>query len=164
MSLEIRVARGGEVSTAGSGLGAVRARAMLQLLAPRSRTLEKDLLISFAIISKSARGKIASFGDSYQQPLTQPGGYLVFEIVHLPAVLHVSRRPILLQVFYFPIEDLKTRSSRRLDCVAPRYCWCCSAWPRATCESRDERPEKHGRKREKKKAGFNSFYLCPLSN
>lgn len=34
-----------------AGAGSVRARAMLQLLAPRSRTFGKCLLISYAIVS-----------------------------------------------------------------------------------------------------------------
>lgn len=44
----MRVARGGEVGLAGSGsgLGRVRARAMLQVLAPRSRTRGKWRLMS----------------------------------------------------------------------------------------------------------------------
>jgi hypothetical protein len=42
----MRLDRGGDVSTAGSGLGAVKALAMLQLFAPRSRALGNFLLIS----------------------------------------------------------------------------------------------------------------------
>jgi hypothetical protein len=42
----IRLDRGGDDSTAGSGLGAVRALAMLQLFAPRSSVFGKDLFIS----------------------------------------------------------------------------------------------------------------------
>lgn len=46
VSLEILLARGGDVSVLGSGFGVVRARAMLQLLAPRSRTWGKFRLMS----------------------------------------------------------------------------------------------------------------------
>lgn len=48
----MRVASGGEMGLAGSGSGfsRVRARATLQELAPRSRTLGKDRLISWSCL------------------------------------------------------------------------------------------------------------------
>jgi hypothetical protein len=48
VSLEIRVVSGGDVGVSrfGSGLGAVRARAILQLFAPKSRTLGNVRLMS----------------------------------------------------------------------------------------------------------------------
>ena len=49
VSLEIREDRGAEApdGETGSGSGAVRARAMLQLFAPRSRTLGNSRFISY---------------------------------------------------------------------------------------------------------------------
>ena len=47
VSLEMREDRGGEVSSTGSGFGVVRARATLQLFAPRSRMLGKSRFMSW---------------------------------------------------------------------------------------------------------------------
>jgi hypothetical protein len=47
VSSDIREERGGEFGITGSGSGVVRARAMLQLLAPRSRTFGNCRLISW---------------------------------------------------------------------------------------------------------------------
>jgi len=116
ISSVMRPASGGEVGFAGSGSGfsRVRARATLQVLAPRSRARGKCRLMSCSARRGSQperRGTVAAgrgvSGTTHQESLTEPDSHLIFEVVGLPAPLDISCGPLLLQPFRSPVEDLE---------------------------------------------------------
>lgn len=85
MRCESLVERGGE-----SGTGTVRARPMLQALAPRSRTLEKWRLMSYHYKRYSSRkmGKA-----TYEQSLAESGSHFISEVVDSPTAFYICCSP-----------------------------------------------------------------------
>lgn len=121
----MRVARGGEVGFAGSGSGLsrTRARATLQVFAPRSRTRGKCRLIScrqnsVTISPPPRRTNERTTDVTYQQSLAEPNGHLVLEIVSLSARFDIGGGLLLLQPFRLAVEDFEDGGSGGLERVA----------------------------------------------
>lgn len=103
---EEEVVGGGTTSYEDVGGGLARARAMLQALAPRSRTWSKRRLMSLRGVS-AFDGHISLNGiSSYQQSLTQTSSYFIAKVVDASRLVCVARRALSLQPFVVPVEDL----------------------------------------------------------
>jgi hypothetical protein len=104
--------------SSGAGFACVRIRAILHAFAPKSNTLGKCRLISYAYISAIAI-PVVTFKSTHQQSLRESRRHFIPEVIHPPARLHIRRSPFLLHPFRATVEDLDCWCSRSLNGVEP---------------------------------------------